>query len=47
LPIGSRELEKVTNYHGDKFRVVSDLLETIMRDPKYLKRKIGFVGTKK
>lgn len=41
------QLEKVTNYHGEKFRVVSDLLEDIMRDPKYLKRKIGFVETKK
>jgi ORF6N domain len=41
------ELEKVSNYHGQKFKVVSDLLEGIMRDPKYLKRKIGFVETKK
>lgn len=41
------ELEKATDYHGQKFRVVSDLLESIMRDPKYLKRKIGFVEVKK
>lgn len=41
------ELEKVTDYHGQKFKVVSDLLERIMRDPKYLKRKIGFVDAKK
>ena len=41
------ELEKVTDYHGQKFKVVSDLLESIMRDPKYLKRKIGFVEAKK
>jgi hypothetical protein len=41
------ELEKVSNYHGQKFGVVSDLLSQIMRDPKYLKRKIGFVEAKK
>lgn len=41
------QLEKVTKYHGQKFRVVSDLLEDIMRDPKYLKRNIGFVEPKK
>jgi hypothetical protein len=37
------ELEKIADYHGEKFGVVSDLLSQIMRDPKYLKRKIGFV----
>ena len=37
------ELEKTTDYHGEKFGVVSGLLSQIMRDPKYLKRKIGFV----
>lgn len=42
-----QELEKVSNYHGQKFKVVSDLLESIMRDPKYLKRKIGFVEAKR
>ena len=37
------ELEKVTDYHEQKFGAVSALLGEIMRDPKYLKRKIGFV----
>lgn len=41
------ELEKVTDYHGQKFGAVSALLSEIMRDPKYLKQKIGFVETKK
>ncbi len=41
------ELEKVTDYHGQKFGVVSDLLSQILRDPKFLKRKIGFVEAKK
>jgi hypothetical protein len=41
------ELEKVTDYHSQKFGVVSGLLSQIMRDPKYLKRKIGFVEAKK
>jgi hypothetical protein len=41
------ELEKVTDYHGQKFGVVSDLLSQILRDPKYLKRNIGFVEAKK
>jgi hypothetical protein len=41
------ELEKVTDYHGQKFGVVSGLLGQIMRDPKYLRRKIGFVEVKK
>lgn len=41
------ELEKVTDYHGQKFGAVSALLSEIMRDPKYLKRKIGFVEGKK
>ena len=41
------ELEKVADYHGQKFGVVSGLLSEIMRDPKYLKRKIGFVEMKK
>lgn len=42
-----QELEKITDYHGQKFGVVSGLLGQIMRDPKYLKRKIGFVESKK
>jgi hypothetical protein len=33
------ELEKVTDYHGQKFGAVSALLGEIMRDPKYLKRR--------
>lgn len=37
------ELERTTDYHGEKFGVVSGLLSQIMRDPKYMKRKIGFV----
>lgn len=37
------ELEKITDHHDQKFGVVSQLLSEIMRDPKYLKRKIGFV----
>lgn len=41
------ELEKVADYHGQKFGVVSGLLSEIMNDPKYLKRKIGFIETKK
>ncbi len=41
------ELEKITDYHGQKFGVVSDLLTQILRDPKHLKRKIGFVEAKK
>lgn len=41
------ELEKVTDYHGQKFGAVSALLSEIMRGPKYLKRKIGFVEAKK
>lgn len=41
------ELEKVTDYHGQKFGVVSDLLSQILRDPKFLKRTIGFVEAKK
>jgi hypothetical protein len=41
------ELEKVTDHHGKKFGVVSALLSEIMRDPKFLKRKIGFVETRK
>lgn len=40
------ELEKITDYHGQKFGVVSGLLGQIMRDPKYLKRNIGFVEAK-
>jgi hypothetical protein len=41
------ELEKITDYHDQKFGAVSALLSEIMRDPKYLKRKIGFIETRK
>ena len=41
------ELEKVTDYHGQKFSTVSALLSEIMGDSKYLKQKIGFVEAKK
>ncbi len=41
------ELEKTTDKHDQKFAVVSHLLGEIFRDPKFLKRKIGFVEEKK
>lgn len=41
------ELEETTDKHNRKFAVVSQLLGEIMRDPKYLKRKIGFIEGKK
>lgn len=41
------ELEKVTDKHDQNFTVVSQLLSEIFRDPKFLKRKIGFVEEKK
>ena len=41
------ELEKVTDKHNQKFAAVSHLLSEIFRDPKFLKRKIGFVEEKK
>lgn len=37
------DLEKITVHHDQKFGVVSQLLSEILRDPKYLKKKIGFV----
>jgi len=42
-----KELEKVAGKHNQDFRVVFQLLGEIKRDPKFLKRKIGFVGEKK
>ena len=42
-----QELEKVTGEHNQDFRVVFQLLGEIKRDPKFLKRKIGFVEEKK
>lgn len=41
------ELEKQTDNHDQKFAVISQLLGEIFRDPKFLKRKIGFVEEKK
>ena len=41
------QLAKVAVKHEDEFDVVFQLLGEIMGDPKYLKRKIGFVQTKK
>lgn len=41
------ELEKVTGKYNQDFRVVFQLLGEIKRDPKFLKRKIGFVEEKK
>ena len=41
------ELEKMADYHDQKFGVVSRLLSEIMRDSKYLKKPIGFVSEKK
>ena len=41
------QLSKVAVKHENEFDVVFQLLGEIMRDPKFLKRKIGFVETKK
>ena len=41
------ELEKSADKHDRKFAVVFQLLGEIKRDPKFLKRKIGFVEEKK
>jgi hypothetical protein len=41
------ELEKATDKHDQKFAVVFQLLGEIKRDPKFLKRKIGFLEEKK
>jgi hypothetical protein len=40
-------LAQVAHDHEHEFEVVWDLLGDIMRDPKYLIRKIGFVEAKK
>jgi hypothetical protein len=40
------DLEKVTDKHDQNFTVVSQLLREIFRDPKFLKRKIGFIEEK-
>ena len=41
------ELEKTSDNHEQRFDVVSQLFSEIFRDPKFLKRKIGFVEEKK
>jgi hypothetical protein len=41
------QLAKVAVHHENEFDVVFQLLGEIMNDPKYLKRKIGFVETRK
>jgi hypothetical protein len=41
------QLEKVADKYNQDFRVVFQLLGEIKRDPKFLKRKIGFVEEKK
>jgi len=41
------ELEKTTDKHDQNFAVLSQLLGEVFRDPKFLKRKIGFVEEKK
>jgi phage regulator Rha-like protein len=40
-------LEKVTDKHSQNFVAVRQLMNKIFNDPKYLKRKIGFVEEKK
>ena len=40
-------LAQVAQDHEHEFDVVWELLGDIMRDPKYLKRKVGFVEAKK
>ena len=41
------KLEKTTDSHELKFEAVSQLFQDIYNDPKFLKRKIGFVDDKK
>ncbi len=41
------KLEKTTDKHNQNFVAVSQLLKKILNDPKFLKRKIGFVEEKK
>jgi hypothetical protein len=41
------QLSKIAVKHDNEFDVVFQLLREITDDPKYLKRKIGFVETKK
>ena len=41
------QLSKVVVKHENEFEVVFELLGDIMRDPKYIKRMIGFIDPKK
>ncbi|MEP7037868.1 MAG: ORF6N domain-containing protein [Acidobacteriota bacterium] len=41
-----KELEKVSRNHEQTFEVVYGLFSEILNDPKFLKRKIGFVEKK-
>ena len=41
------KLSKVAVQHENDFEVVFQLLGEIMGDPKHLKRKIGFIETRK
>jgi phage regulator Rha-like protein len=41
------ELEKNTDIHSKNFVVIDELLGEIFRNPKFLKRKIGFVEEEK
>ena len=41
-----RKIESAIRQHDQTFDVVSELLSEIMNDPKYLKRKIGFIENK-
>ncbi len=42
-----KRIEAAIRQHDHNFDVVEQLLREIMRDPKYLKREIGFIETKK
>lgn len=37
------KLEKTSDKHDQNFAVISQLLSQVFRDPKFLKRKIGFI----
>jgi phage regulator Rha-like protein len=41
------KLEKTTDKYNQNFVAISQLLKKILNDPKFLKRKIGFVEEKK
>jgi hypothetical protein len=42
-----KRIEAAIRQHDQNFDVVEELLREIMRDPKYLKREIGFIEAKK